>query len=83
MNKVLLLQAEIDVFGRRFDRALEKYDGALELAQAEGLWNEYGLTCEHYSWALEYMGDNTESKVMLQKAMDAYLEWGSMPKVER
>jgi alanyl-tRNA synthetase len=83
MNKVRLLEAEIEVFHGRVSDAMEKYKEALELAKTAELWNEYGLTCERVAKVMQYKGNKVDADKMLLQATDAYFNWGAMAKVDR
>jgi hypothetical protein len=83
MNKVRLLEAEIDVYERNIDDALIKYNEAWKLGHEEELWSDCGLICECASRALNYFGRRCEADDMTQKAIEAYAKWGATVKVER
>jgi hypothetical protein len=82
MNKVRLIEAEIDVYEMKIKDAMAKYDEAWHLAHTEERWRECGLICEHAARALEYAGKTSEANAMLRKAMEAYQKWGATVKVD-
>jgi hypothetical protein len=82
LNKVSLLEAEIDVLKNRLDDAMIKYEESMALALQEGNSSEYALACERAARSLIFHKRHIEAIPYLSKAITAYEEWGAKAKVE-
>ena len=65
------------------DGALRAYEAAINGASAHGYFNEMGLACELAAEFYESLSLAEVSRLYLQKAIDAYRQWGAQALVER
>ena len=81
LNKVYLLEAEIEHANGKFHQALEKYSDSYRQAIEVKLFNEAGLCCECAAAALQTKGRYAEAAAYLDKAVVSYRTWGAVAKV--
>lgn len=76
-----ILEAEIAVAKGHFHQGLAKFNDAIVRARNEKLWQQAGLAYERAARALLRKGRLEEGMVSLEKAMEAYQQWGADAKV--
>ena len=78
-----LFDAEGDVLGRRRKKAEEKYQSAITLAERGGYTQDCALANERYgNFLLINSSEPKEAAFHISKAVELYLKWGAVRKVE-
>jgi hypothetical protein len=82
-NKVCILEAEIARFSYKHEKALQKYDQAVRLAEKDGCLHEQGLASERAGRMLIEFGQLKQGQEYLRSAREFYSQWGATIKVEQ
>ena len=82
-NKISLIEAERYVLKEKRELALQKFQLAIDQAEALGFTHERALACELAGTALESWGRGAEALFHYTKAREYYQLWGSPVKCEQ
>jgi tetratricopeptide (TPR) repeat protein len=82
-SKVYLIEAERYVLKDKRERAIRKFQLAMDQAEELGVINEQALACERAANALEGWGETKKSLSYYKKARVLYERWGSVLKVDQ
>jgi len=82
MNKIYLIEAEIEASADRYVTALIKYDKSINFSEEEGFIHESALACEKAGHMLLRANRATDAMPYMSRARDLYTRWGANVKVE-
>lgn len=83
LHRVMLIQAELAVKANKLEKAIKRFDEAINHAGKERLIHEQALACERTAYALESNNQMVEAETYLRRACSLYCEWGATAKVDQ
>jgi hypothetical protein len=83
INKLHLLEAELEFCRGRYSAALLKYEKSIFYAERVGFISEHAIACEKAALMLRSGGRCSEANVYLRKAQSLYQGWGAQVKVDQ
>ncbi|CAB9511364.1 expressed unknown protein [Seminavis robusta] len=83
VNKMYLLDAELEFCHGRYSSAVLKYDRAIASAEKEGFISDQAIACEKAGRMLYQARRSVEAETYLEKARLLYMEWGAQLKVDQ
>jgi len=83
VNKLYLINAELEFCRGRYTTALLKYQKSIFFAKRERLRLDHALACEKAGRMLHQAGRYSESVQFTQQARELYLSWGALVKVNQ
>lgn len=83
INKLYLIEAELEFCRGRYSTALLKYKKSISYAQREGFISDHALACEKTGIMLRHAGRYSEAVQYLEQARTQYTAWGALLKVQQ
>ena len=82
MHKFHLVEAERFMCLKRYDRAIDHYETAIQMAGANGYVNEEALANERAAMLFLTLNKRSQAKYYVQESVGCYLKWGAFAKVK-
>ena len=83
INKLYLIEAEMEFCRGRYSTALLKYKKSISYAQRESFVSDHALACEKTGIMLRHAGRYSEAVQYFEKARTQYSAWGAFLKVQQ
>ena len=83
MNKLSLIEAELEFCRNRYSAALLKYNKSIFYAESEGYIGQQALACEKAGIMLKHAGRESEASSYFAQSRSLYLAWGAKVKVDQ